>query len=151
MHSETNIQKTLPVQSASQMFRTGPPPGNQLVSRKLLPEHLPLRHVHLYAFYNKVSMYACMYEVLSKVLEMHQEKNQTLKILIATVPFKAVPLGACTAIPTFLPRSEAVLEVLLCQRLQHLLRFGLDLLYGVKSSGIQLDFYLGVEEEVTGG
>ena len=83
---------------------------------------------------------------------MYQKKKaETLKVLIATVPFKVVPLGAYTTIPTFLPRSEAVLEVLLCQRLQHLLRFGLDLLYGVKSSGIQLDFHLGVEEEVTGG
>jgi hypothetical protein len=53
-------------------------------------------------------------------------------------------------IPVCLPRSEAVLEALLCQRLQHLLRFGLDLLYGVKSSTLQLDFHLGEEEEVTG-
>jgi hypothetical protein len=39
----------------------------------------------------------------------------------------------------------------LCQGLQYLLRFGLDLLYGVKSSPFQLDFHLGEEEEVIGG
>jgi hypothetical protein len=55
-------------------------------------------------------------------------------------------LTAYTTIPASLPRSEAVQEVLLRQRLQHILRFGLDL-YGVKSSPLQLDFYLGEEEE----
>jgi hypothetical protein len=64
-----------------------------------------------------------------------EKKTDTLKVLIATVPFKIVPLGAYTAIPTFLPRPEAVL----------------DLLYVVKSSPFQLDFHLGEEEEVTGG
>jgi hypothetical protein len=39
----------------------------------------------------------------------------------------------------------------LCRRLQHLLRFGLDLFCGVKSSPLQLAFHLGEEEEVTGG
>ena len=82
---------------------------------------------------------------------MYQKEKSTLKVLITTIPFKVVPLGAYTTIPMFLPRSEAVLEVLLCQRLQYLLRFGLDLLYGVKSSPFQLDFHLGEEEEVTGG
>ena len=133
------------------MFRTGPPPGNQLVSRKLLPEHLPLRHVHLYAFYNKVSMYACMYEVLSKVLEMHQEKKSDTQNPNRYRPLQSSPVGSVHSDPNVSATMEAVLEVLLCQRLQHLLRFGLDLLYGVKSSGIQLDFHLGVEEEVTGG
>jgi hypothetical protein len=87
-----------------------------------------------------------------KVPEMYQKKKaETLKVLIATVPFKVVPLGVYTTNPTFLPRSEAVLEVLLCQRVQYLLRFGLDLFYGVKSSPFQLDFHLGEEGEVTGG
>jgi hypothetical protein len=87
-----------------------------------------------------------------KVPEMiGKKKADTIKVLIATVPFKVVPLGAYTTIPTFLPRSEVVLEVVLCQRLQYLLRFGLDLLYGVKSSPFQLDFHLAEEEEVTGG
>lgn len=37
-------------------------------------------------------------------------------------------------------------------RLQHLLLFGLDLLYGIKSSPLHLNFHLGKEkEEVTGG
>jgi hypothetical protein len=82
---------------------------------------------------------------------MYQKKKaETLKVLIATVPFKVVPLGAYTTIPTFLPLSEAVFEVLLCQRVHYLLRFSLDLLYGVKSSSFQLDFHLGEEEEVTG-
>jgi mRNA-degrading endonuclease RelE of RelBE toxin-antitoxin system len=40
-----------------------------------------------------------------------RKKADTLKVLIATVPFKVVPLEAYTTIPTFLPRSEAVLEV----------------------------------------
>jgi hypothetical protein len=38
-----------------------------------------------------------------------------------------------------------------CQRLHHLVRFGLDLLCGVKSSPLKLDFHLGEEEEATGG
>jgi hypothetical protein len=85
------------------------------------------------------------HEVLSKSSRNVSEKKKadTLKVLIATVPFKVVPLGAYTTISTFLPRPEAVLEVLLCQRVQYLLRFGLDLLYGVKSSPFQLDFHLG--------
>jgi hypothetical protein len=87
-----------------------------------------------------------------KVPEIYKKKKaDTLKVLIANIPFKVVPLGAYTMIRTFLPRSEAVLEVLLCHRLQYLLRFVLDLLYGVKSSPFQLDFNLGEEEEVTGG
>jgi hypothetical protein len=87
-----------------------------------------------------------------KVPEMYQKKKaETLKVLITTVPFKVVPLGSYTTIPTFLPRSETVLEVILCQHVQYLLQFGLDLLYGVKSSSCQLDFHLGEEEEVTGG
>jgi hypothetical protein len=39
-----------------------------------------------------------------------KKKSYTLKVLIATVSFKVVPLGAYTMIPTFLPRSEAVLK-----------------------------------------
>ena len=76
-----------------------------------------------------------------------REKTDTQEVLITTIP-----LGAYTTIPTFLPRLEALLEIILCQRLQHLLRFGLDLLYGVKSSPLHLNFHLGKEkEEATGG
>jgi hypothetical protein len=93
-----------------------------------------------------------MYEVLSKGSQnVSEKKAETLKVLIATVPFKVFPLGPYTTIPTFRPQSEAVLEVLLCQRVQYLLRFGLDLLYHVKSSSFQFDFHLGEEEEVTEG
>jgi hypothetical protein len=74
--------------------------------------------------------------VLSKSSQNVTEKKKKpphSEVLIATASFKEVPLGAYTMNPTFLPQSEAVLEVLLCQHLQYLLRFGLDLLYGVKS------------------
>jgi hypothetical protein len=101
---------------------------------------------------NDKLIHVIMYEVLSKSSRnVSEKKSRNTQSLIATVPFKVVPLGAYTTIPTFLPRSEAVLEVLLCQRVQYLLRFGLDLLNGVKSSSFQLDFHLGEEEEVTGG
>jgi hypothetical protein len=77
-----------------------------------------------------------------------REKKQTRhKVLITTIP-----LGANTMIPTFLNRLEALLEIILCQHLQHLLRFGLDLLYNIKSSPLHLNFHLGKEkEEVSGG
>ena len=71
-----------------------------------------------------------------------EKKADKQKVIIATVP-----LGAYTTISTFLPRSEALLEIILCQRLQHLLLFGMYLLYGVKSSPRHLNFYLGKEEE----
>jgi len=45
---------------------------------------------------------------------------------------------------------EAVLEVLLCHRLQLLLQFGLNLLCGVKYFPLKLNFHLGEEQEVTG-
>jgi len=54
-----------------------------------------------------------------------KRKVETLEVLIATIPIR-VPFGAYTTIWTFLPHPEAVLKVLLCQRLQHLLRFGLN-------------------------
>jgi len=75
-----------------------------------------------------------------------EKKADTQKVLIATIP-----LGTHTTIPTFLPQLEALLEIISC-RLQHLLRFGLNLLYGVKSSPLHLNFHLGKEkEEATGG
>ena len=80
----------------------------------------------------------------------HKKQADTFKVLIATVPFKVVPLVAYTTIPTFLPRSESVLEFVWCQHLQHLLRFGLDFLYGVKSSPLQLDFHLGKTKKSQG-
>jgi hypothetical protein len=74
-----------------------------------------------YLFYSSVTdavYWYCM-RCYPKVPEMYQKKKKVdmLKVLIATVPFKVVPLGAYTTIPTFLPRSDAALEVLLCKHL----------------------------------
>lgn len=85
-----------------------------------------------------------------KVHEMYQKKKvDTCKSPNYDCLLQSSPLGAYTTIPTLLPKLEAVLEVFL-SHLQNLLQFGLDLLYGIKSSPFQLDFYLG-EKEVTQG
>lgn len=90
--------------------------------------------------------------MLSKSLKVYQTKKiATFTVLIATVPFKKVLLAVYTAVPTFLPQLKAVLEVLFVSIFQHLLQFGLNLLYRVISSHLQLDFHHGEEEEVTGG
>lgn len=111
-----------------------------------------VRKTHL--FYSTVTDAVYLYctRCYQKVPEMYQnEKVDTMKVLIATVPFKVVPLGAYTTIRMFLPQSEVVLKVLSCQHLQHLLRFSLDLLCGIKSTPLQLAFRLGEGEEIPGG
>lgn len=76
----------------------------------------------------------------------YEKKSDSPKTQTITIPFKAVSLRAYTMIPMFLLRSEAVLEVLLSQRFQHLLQFSLDLIYGVKPLSLQLDFHIREEE-----
>lgn len=70
-------------------------------------------------------------------------------MVFIAIHFKKVPLGVYTAVPTFLPRLKVVLEVLCVSIFQHLLQFGLNLLYRVISSPLQIDFHHGEEEQVT--
>ena len=64
-----------------------------------------------------LSMCSCLLELrlfrrcYPEVPEMYQKKSRH-RILSATFRFRVVPLGVYTSIATFLPRSEAVLEVL---------------------------------------
>jgi hypothetical protein len=52
--------------------------------------------------------------------------------------------------PTVSPFLERFLEVLFCQSVKHSLRFGLDLLNGIKPASFQLQFQDWKQEELTG-
>jgi hypothetical protein len=60
--------------------------------------------------------------------------NHLAKYLFASIPFEVVPFCINAAIPAGFPWSEALLEVFSRQRVQYVLRFGLDLFNAVKSS-----------------
>ena len=65
-------------------------------------------------------------------------------------PLQSSPLRSICNNPNISAMIKAVLEVLLCHRLQYLLQFGFNPLYGVKYLPLELDFHLGEEQEVTG-
>jgi len=68
--------------------------------------------------------------------------NHLPKFLFATIPFEVVPFGIDTVIPVGFPRSEALLEVISCQRLHYVLRFGLDLFNALKTLPLEFQFHL---------
>jgi hypothetical protein len=55
-----------------------------------------------------------------------------------------------TPVPQSPPFLERFLEALFCQTVKHSLRFGLDLLTGLKPASFQLQFHFWEKEEVTG-
>lgn len=65
-------------------------------------------------------------------------------------PLQSSPLRSVCNDPNISAMIRAVLELLLCHHLQHLLQFGLSLLCSVKYLPLQLDFHFGEEQEVAG-
>jgi hypothetical protein len=61
-------------------------------------------------------------------------------VLLATITLEVVPFRACAPFPAPLPFFKCILEVVICEGVQHLLRFRLDHLNFVKMTAFQ--FYL---------
>jgi len=68
-----------------------------------------------------------------------------------SITFKVLPFCTNTAVPLFLPRLEASLEVPFWNCVKYPLRFLLNLFSGVESSTLHPKLQLGEEEKVTGG
>jgi hypothetical protein len=91
------------------------------------------------------------YEVLSKSSRnVSERKADTLKVLIATVPFKVVSLGSVHNDPNVSAMIGSSPGSRFVSASSVPSAFGLDL-YGVKSSPFQLDFHLGGEEQEVSG
>ena len=69
---------------------------------------------------------------------------------LAAIPFKVVPLGSYAPIPAPLPILECPLEILFFKRVEHLLRFALDLLHRPKTATLHFQFHFGKQKEVAG-
>jgi len=72
-------------------------------------------------------------------------------MLNSSITFKVLPFCTNTAVPAFLPRLEASLEVPFWNCVKYLLRFLLNLFNGVECSTLHPKLQLGEEEKVTRG
>ena len=69
---------------------------------------------------------------------------------LAAIPFKVVPLGSYAPIPAPLPILECPLEILFFKRVEHLLRFALNLFHRPKRRPFIFNFVLGNKKKSQG-
>jgi hypothetical protein len=99
-----------------------------------------------------ISKHFFIYEVYQKVPRRGQKRNAGLSYsILAAISFKIVPIGMCTAIPSFFPCFKSTVEVIILNAVEYRLRFPFDVRHSFVTSYLQFYFQFGKQSEITGG